>query len=119
MAGRSTYAKYLTSFVPAAVQAAVIFVTVQTAAALRSLTESFSGLRIKESIMLSVNQIGRRAMKQHVSIEKGTANTGAMDFSRLLDAPAGKHGFVKARQGHLYFEAGTRARFIGLSLLHI
>ena len=54
-------------------------------------------------------------MKQHVSIEKGTANTGAMDFSRLLDAPAGKHGFVKARQGHLYFEDGTRARFIGFN----
>lgn len=103
MAGRSTYAKYLTSFVPAAVQAAVIFVTVQTAAALRSLTESFSGLRIKESIMLSVNQIGRRAMKQHVSIEKGTANTGAMDFSRLLDAPGRKARICKSETGASVF----------------
>lgn len=54
-------------------------------------------------------------MKQQVSIEKGVQNTGVMDFSYLLDAPAGKHGFVKVRKGHLYFEDGTSARFIGFN----
>ena len=54
-------------------------------------------------------------MNQQVSIEKGIQNTGAMDFSYLLEAPAGKHGFVKSRKGHLYFEDGTRARFIGFN----
>lgn len=39
-----------------------------------------------------------------------------VDFSFLLDAPAGKHGFVGARDGHFYFEDGTRARFWGLNL---
>ena len=29
-----------------------------------------------------------------------------VDFSFLLDAPAGKHGFLKSRGGHLYFEDG-------------
>ena len=34
----------------------------------------------------------------------------------VLDAPAGKHGFVTARDGHFYFEDGTRARFWGTNL---
>ena len=39
-----------------------------------------------------------------------------MDYSWLLDAPAGKHGFVKERGGHLYFADGTRARFLGFNM---
>jgi len=54
-------------------------------------------------------------MNQRVRIHKGTANTGAMDFSWLLDAPAGKHGFVRAKEGHFYFEDGTRAKFVGFN----
>ncbi|MFZ2385325.1 MAG: hypothetical protein WBE75_03870 [Candidatus Omnitrophota bacterium] len=34
----------------------------------------------------------------------------------VLDAPAGKHGFVKVKNGHFYFEDGTRARFWGTNL---
>lgn len=34
----------------------------------------------------------------------------------VLDAPAGKHGFVKVKEGHFYFEDGTRARFWGTNL---
>jgi len=34
----------------------------------------------------------------------------------VLDAPAGKHGFVKVKDGHFYFEDGTRARFWGTNL---
>ncbi len=55
-------------------------------------------------------------MKQRISIDKAVPNQGAMDFSHLLDAPAGKHGFVTIRDGHLYFEDGTRARFLGFNI---
>jgi len=41
----------------------------------------------------------------------------ALDASKLLDAPAGKHGFVVVRDGRLAFEKGERARFFGVSLL--
>lgn len=55
-------------------------------------------------------------MKQRIKIDKVTPNTGALDFSWVLDAPAGKHGFVQNRNGHLYFEDGTRARFLGFNV---
>ena len=39
------------------------------------------------------------------------------DFSFLLDAPAGKRGFMKAKEdGHFYFEDGTRAKFWGTNI---
>jgi len=34
----------------------------------------------------------------------------------VLDPPAGKHGFLKVKDGHFYFEDGTRARFWGTNL---
>ena len=46
-------------------------------------------------------------------IQAGTA----LDASALLDAPAGKAGFVVVRDGRLAFERGGRARFLGVSLL--
>ena len=55
-------------------------------------------------------------MKQHIRIHKAEPNRGILDYSHLLDAPAGKHGFVKTRKGHLYFEDGTRARFLGFNV---
>ena len=55
-------------------------------------------------------------MRQHIRIHKAEPNTGALDYSHLLDAPAGKHGFVRARKGHLFFEDGTRARFLGFNV---
>ncbi len=42
--------------------------------------------------------------------------TGALDFSHLLDAPAGKHGFVRADGENLVFENGRRMRFFGYNL---
>jgi len=46
-----------------------------------------------------------------------TPNTGALDFSFLADAPAGKHGFLKADAGgHFAFEDGTPVRFFGVNL---
>ncbi len=47
------------------------------------------------------------------AIEAGSA----LDASALLDAPAGKHGFVVVRDGRLAFEKGERARFFGVSLI--
>ena len=54
-------------------------------------------------------------MRQRISIAEGIPYEGAMDFSCLLDAPAGKHGFVQVKQGHLFFEDGGRARFFGIN----
>ncbi|MBU1933609.1 MAG: hypothetical protein KKC66_06895 [Candidatus Omnitrophica bacterium] len=40
-----------------------------------------------------------------------------VDMSFLLDAPAGKHGFLTTGDdGHFYFEDGRRARFWGLNI---
>lgn len=55
-------------------------------------------------------------MKQYIHIDKLEPNQGIMDFSYLLDAPAGRHGFVQVKNGHLYFEDGTRARFLGFNI---
>jgi hypothetical protein len=55
-------------------------------------------------------------MKQRIKIDKIAPNTGVLDFSYLLDAPAGKHGFTEVKNGNLYFADGTRAKFIGFNL---
>lgn len=55
-------------------------------------------------------------MRQHLRIHKAESNKGILDYSHLLDAPAGKHGFVETRNGHLYFEDGKRARFLGFNV---
>ncbi|MBN8215187.1 MAG: hypothetical protein J0L75_01025 [Spirochaetes bacterium] len=39
-----------------------------------------------------------------------------LDLSFLLDAPAGKHGFVKVKGGHFVFEDGSPARFVAVNL---
>ena len=55
-------------------------------------------------------------MKQNISISPIEPNRGALDFSHLLDAPAGCHGFVQVKKGHFYFEDGKRARFLGFNM---
>ena len=59
---------------------------------------------------------GAEGMKQRIRIHKAEPNTGALNFSHLLDAPAGKHGFVRVKDSHFYFEDGTRARFLGFNV---
>lgn len=54
-------------------------------------------------------------MRQHIDMKKAASFQGAMDFSSLLDAPAGKYGHVKVRDGHFYFENGKRIRFFGFN----
>jgi len=42
---------------------------------------------------------------------------GEIDLSHLLDAPAGKHGFVTVgKDGHFVFEDGTAGRFFGTNV---
>lgn len=55
-------------------------------------------------------------MNQHIKISPTRPNKGILNFSHLLDAPAGCHGFVQAKDGHLYFEDGKRARFLGFNI---
>jgi hypothetical protein len=43
-------------------------------------------------------------------------DSSLVDRSLTLDAPAGKHGFLKSKDGHFYFSDGTRARFFGINL---
>jgi len=43
---------------------------------------------------------------------------GPLDFSGLLDAPAGKHGFLNTTIGdNFYFQDGTEAKFWGINLV--
>jgi hypothetical protein len=48
-----------------------------------------------------------------VNKRRGTA----LDVSRLLDAPAGKHGILKKAGEHFQFADGTRARFWGMNIV--
>jgi hypothetical protein len=45
------------------------------------------------------------------------AANSALDFSFLVPVPAGRRGFVTAKDGRLNFEKGGRARFHGVSLI--
>ena len=42
-------------------------------------------------------------MKHRIRIHKAEPNTGMLNYSHLLYAPAGKHGFVESRKGNFYF----------------
>ena len=55
-------------------------------------------------------------MDKHIKINAHTPNVGVLDFSDLLDAPAGCHGQTIVKDGSLYFEDGTRARFVGFNI---
>src|ERR1700743_202376 len=46
----------------------------------------------------------------------GERGTSPVDVSFLLDAPAGKHGFVVVKDGHLATEDGQRIRFWGVNI---
>ena len=51
------------------------------------------------------------------TISSNLSPTSPLNIGKLvLDAPAGKHGFVKVKDGHFYFEDGTRAKFWGTNL---
>ena len=50
------------------------------------------------------------------TIEHRAADASSLDLSFLLDAPAGKHGFVRVRDGHLARGDGARLRLWGVHL---
>lgn len=50
-------------------------------------------------------------LSENLSLDS-PANIGKL----ILNAPAGKHGFVKVKDSHFYFEDGTRAKFWGTNL---
>ena len=41
------------------------------------------------------------------------------DARFLLDAPAGKHGFIKVRDGHFWFAGLGRQRFWAVNLMNL
>lgn len=56
-------------------------------------------------------------MKRTYCVDGRKPNAGALDFSGLLDAPAGQHGFLQAKEGQLIFEDGTPFRIFGTSVV--
>ncbi|MBE5758629.1 MAG: glycoside hydrolase family 5 protein [Clostridiales bacterium] len=55
-------------------------------------------------------------MNKYIKIDAATEAVGALNFSHLLDAPAGCHGQTIVKDGSLYFEDGKRARFVGFNI---
>ena len=43
-------------------------------------------------------------------------NSSFVDHSNVLEAPAGRYGFVTSLNGHFYFENGKRIRFFGINI---
>ena len=54
-------------------------------------------------------------MIQAFLMKKDTLFKDALDFSFLLDAPAGKQGFASVKDGHFNI-GGKRARFYGFNI---
>lgn len=64
-----------------------------------------------EAKALSPDQSGWFEIRPRKSIAPGSA----CDFSFLLDSPAGKHGFLKAKADKYLFEDGSPAKFFGIN----
>ena len=47
---------------------------------------------------------------------RGALSPSPVDVSFLLDAPAGKHGFIRVQDGHLATGDGRRIRFWGVNI---
>ncbi|MGA8108129.1 MAG: hypothetical protein WB974_01765, partial [Acidobacteriaceae bacterium] len=47
---------------------------------------------------------------------RGALSSSPVDVSFLLDAPAGKHGFIEVRNGHLATGDGQRIRLWGVNI---
>jgi hypothetical protein len=51
-----------------------------------------------------------------MELRRGAVMHSPVDVSYLLDAPAGKHGFVQVKDGHLATADGHRIRFWGVNI---
>lgn len=58
-------------------------------------------------------------MRQHIRIHKAEPNKGILDYSHLLDAPAGKHGFVEAKTGICILRMGSGQDSLDLMWRHV
>ena len=58
-------------------------------------------------------------MMKEFAIRANLPSTGALDFSYLLDPPAGKYGFVQIKDGHFCLGNGKRIRFFGTNIMGI
>jgi hypothetical protein len=52
-----------------------------------------------------------------IPVEITKSGSHYVDWSSLLDAPAGKHGYASAKDGKVVFADGTPARFWGVNLV--
>ncbi|HEU4719921.1 MAG TPA: hypothetical protein VFS59_01055 [Gemmatimonadaceae bacterium] len=59
---------------------------------------------------------GRDSLLVPFTMEHRAADSSSLDLSFLLDAPAGRHGFVRVRDGHLARGDGERLRLWGIHL---
>ena len=68
-------------------------------------------------LLLCLPEIGPARAQSKASASPAFPASCRTDFSATLDAPAGKHGFLKTGDnGHFYFQDGTRARFWGINV---
>lgn len=79
-----------------------------------SLGEDVPQRRILPSVIVEGERW--RPIVQAAEVEAG----GILDFSAMLDAPAGKYGRIAVRDGHFEFaeRPGARVRFYGANLTH-
>lgn len=81
-----------------------------------------TGVMTSDAGETNVYRIVRGADWVPVNFLRSVEPGGAFDFSQMgfVDAPAGKHGWLKVRDGHFAFEDSldVRRRFSGPSLLH-
>ena len=56
-------------------------------------------------------------MKKTFILNGVEPNSGAINFNELLDKPAGKHGFLQAKDGGLFFQDGTQLKIFGTSMV--
>jgi hypothetical protein len=76
-------------------------------------------LDIDGNNMEAATKTGPTSEGKWYKLDANPKNSGShyVDWSSLLDAPAGKHGFLKIENGKLFFGDGTPARFWGTNLV--
>jgi len=75
---------------------------------------AFAGCLAKEQL---ANAQSEPSMKPFsMDHRRGALAQSPVDVSFLLDAPAGKHGFIQVKDGHLATDDGRRIRFWGVNI---
>ncbi|MFP4015300.1 MAG: hypothetical protein ACLFVQ_14530 [Chitinispirillaceae bacterium] len=73
----------------------------------------------KKNILQAGSLSGVMEEGEWYALDKKNSASGSyfVDWSGLLDAPAGKHGFLTVKDGRFEFQDGTPARFWGTNLV--